>query len=349
MYHDADLLQLGLKDVKMKNAPLSEVLNACLKGSSIGYEVVGNEIILKRSEPEKKSVDSRKVTGTVTDSQGNVLPGVTVRIEGTSVGVTTDANGRYSLDCPALPGLSLQFSFVGMKPLKIAVQENSVIDVRMEEELQEMEEVVVTGIYERKKESFTGSATTFKKEELKMVGTQNLIQSLRTLDPAFVMMESNQFGSDPNKLPDIEIRGKTSVIGLKEQFGTDPNQPLFILDGFETTLRTVMDLNMDRVESVTILKDAASTAIYGSKAANGVVVIETKRPEKGRFKVSYSGDYTLSIPDLTDYNLMNAEEKLEFELKAGYYKAKGNDAADQARRDSLYNAHRAEVARGVNT
>ena len=349
MYHDADLLQLGLKDVKMKNAPLSEVLNACLKGSSIGYEVVGNEIILKRSEPEKKSVDSRKVTGTVTDSQGNALPGVTVRIEGTSVGVTTDANGRYSLDCPALPGLSLQFSFVGMKPLKIAIQENTVIDVRMEEELQEMEEVVVTGIYERKKESFTGSATTFKKEELKMVGTQNLIQSLRTLDPAFVMMESNQFGSDPNKLPDIEIRGKTSVIGLKEQFGTDPNQPLFILDGFETTLRTVMDLNMDRVESVTILKDAASTAIYGSKAANGVVVIETKRPEKGRFKVSYSGDYTLSIPDLTDYNLMNAEEKLEFELKAGYYKAKGNDAADQARRDSLYNAHRAEVARGVNT
>ena len=84
---------------------------------------------------------------------------------------------------------------------------------------------MVTGIYQRKKESFTGSATTFKKEELKMVGSQNLIQSLKTLDPSFSIMENNQFGSDPNRLPDIEIRGKTSVIGLKEQFGTDPNPP----------------------------------------------------------------------------------------------------------------------------
>ena len=83
-----------------------------------------------------------------------------------------------------------------------------------------------------------------------MVGSQNLIQSLKTLDPSFSIMENNQFGSDPNRLPDIEIRGKTSVIGLKEQFGTDPNQPLFILDGFETTLQVITDLNMERVESV---------------------------------------------------------------------------------------------------
>ena len=110
-----------------------------------------------------------------------------------------------------------------------------------------------------------------------------------------------------------------------------------------------MDFNMDMVESVTILKDAASTAIYGSKAANGVVVIETKKPEKGTLRFSYTGDYSLSTPDLTDYNLMNAEEKLEFELKAGFYTATSNDAAEQIRKDSLYNAHRAEVARGVNT
>lgn len=349
MYHDADLLDLGKHDLNVKDVPLTEVLEACLKGSAIGYEVVGNEIILKRVKPGTQAVQGRKLTGKVTDKQGCALPGVTVRIEGTTVGVITDMNGQYSLECPMSPDLSLLFTFIGMKPLKVTISEKSVIDVRMEEDLQEMEEVVVTGIYERKKESFTGSAATFKKEELKMVGTQNLIQSLKTLDPSFVMLESNQFGSDPNKLPDIEIRGKTSVIGLKEQFGTDPNQPLFILDGFETSLRTVMDLNMDRVESVTILKDAASTAIYGSKAANGVVVIETKRPEKGRFKVSYTGDFSLSVPDLSDYNLMDAEEKLEFELKAGYYKAKGNDAADQILRDSLYNVHRAEVARGVNT
>lgn len=104
-----------------------------------------------------------------------------------------------------------------------------------------------------------------------------MLQSLKTLDLSFKMMESTQFGSNPNMMPDIEIRGKTSVMGLKEEYGTDPNQPLFILDGFETTLETIMNLNMNRVASVTILKDAASTAIYGSKASNGVVVIERQR------------------------------------------------------------------------
>lgn len=107
----------------------------------------------------------------------------------------------------------------------------------------------------------------------------------------------------------IRNRGKSSVIGLKEEFGTDPNQPLFILDGFETDLKTVVDMNMDRVASVTILKDAASTAIYGSKAANGVVVIETKKPEPGKFRVTYSGNLYISVPDLSDYNLMNGGGK----------------------------------------
>ena len=118
-------------------------------------------------------------------------------------------------------------------------------------------------------------------------------------------------------MPDFEIRGKSSVIGLKEEYGTDPNQPLFILDGFETTLETVMNLNMNRVASVTLLKDAASTAIYGSKASNGVVVIETKAPEQGRLQLSYKGDFSVTMADLTDYNLMNSSEKLQFETLAG--------------------------------
>lgn len=141
-----------------------------------------------------------------------------------------------------------------------------------------MKSLLLVYILEKKK-SFTGSSQTYKAEELKSVGNQNLIQSLKVLDPAFAVLENNEFGSDPNKLPDLEIRGKSSIVGLKEQFGEDPNQPLFILDGFETSLQTIMDLSMDRIASVTILKDAASTAIYGAKAANGVVVVETKVPQ----------------------------------------------------------------------
>ena len=132
----------------------------------------------------------------------------------------------------------------------------------MKDDVQEMDEVVVTGIYSRKKESFTGSSTTYTAKELKTIGNTNVLQSLKTMDPSFAIMENNQFGSDPNRLPDINVRGKTSVIGLTQEYEIDPNQPLFILDGFETTLQTISDLSMDRVQNITVLKDAAATAIY---------------------------------------------------------------------------------------
>ncbi len=181
-----------------------------------------------------------------------------------------------------------------------------------------MKDQVVTGIYQRKKESFTGSSTTFTAKELKVVGNQSPLQALKTLDPSFAIIENTTFGSDPNRLPDIEIRGKSSVIGLTEQYGTNPNQPLFILDGFESTLQVISDFSMDRIESITLLKDAAATAIYGSKAANGVVVVETKRPNAGKLRLNYNVNATYSMPDLSDYNLMNASEKLEFEKQSGF-------------------------------
>ena len=134
-----------------------------------------------------------------------------------------------------------------------------------------------------------------------------------------LVIESKQWGSDPNRMPDIEIRGKTSIVGLKTEFENDPNQPLFILDGVETTLETIVNLSMDRVASVTILKDAASTAIYGSKAANGVIVVETIQPRSGQLRLSYNGNYKIQFADLSDYNLMNAAEKLEFERLSGRY------------------------------
>ena len=106
---------------------------------------------------------------------------------------------------------------------------------------------------------------------------------------------------------------------LAQEYETDPNQPLFILDGFESTLQAINDLNMDRIESISILKDASATAIYGSKAANGVIVVETKKPEAGRLQLSYNGSLQVAWADLSDYNLMNSEQKLQFELLSGVY------------------------------
>lgn len=117
----------------------------------------------------------------------------------------------------------------------------------------------------------------------------------------------------------LNIGGNTNIVGLETEYTTNPNQPLFILDGFETTLSTITDLSMDRVASITILKDAASTAIYGAKAANGVVVVETKKPEAGRLQFNYNGNFGIEWADLTDYNLMNSSEKLQYEKLAGYY------------------------------
>jgi TonB-linked outer membrane protein, SusC/RagA family/TonB-dependent outer membrane receptor, SusC/RagA subfamily, signature region len=170
------------------------------------------------------------------------------------------------------------------------------------------------------------------------------------LDPAFTITESNLFGSDPNRLPDIDIKGKTSIIGLTEEFKTDPNQPLFILDGFESTLQAISDLSTDRVQSITILKDAAATAIYGSKAANGVIVVETKMPEQGKLKFSYNGNFIVGWADLSDYNLMNASEKLEFEKLSGYYGKITSDGQFLNEVEaSKYYMRKAEIERGVNT
>ena len=298
------------------------------------------------------NTDDIVLRGKVIDaSDGYPLIGVSVMVEGTKTGAATDIDGHFELKIPSQK-CNIVFSYVGYETV---IKEfngrnaSSFSRTVMSADAAELADVVVTGVYERKKESFTGASVTFKGDELKSVGSQNVLQSLKTLDPSFKIMESAQFGSNPNMMPDIEIRGKTSVVGLKEEYGSDPNQPLFILDGFEATLETIMNLNMNRVASVTILKDAASTAIYGSKASNGVVVIETKAPARGRLQFSYKGDFGLSIADLTDYNLMNSREKLEFETLAGVYRDNTGNPFNQIKFDNLRNERLKDIESGVDT
>lgn len=290
--------------------------------------------------------------GVVYDA-GDDMPvvGAAVFVKNTSKGTLTDTEGRFSLDVPS-QGCIVCFSLIGYEDVEKKFDGSNQVAfsrIPLRVSANQLEGVVVTGVYERPKESFTGASASFRSDELKMMGTQSVLQSLTALDPSIKIMENSQFGSDPNRMPDFEIRGKSSVIGLKEEYGTDPNQPLFILDGFETTLETVMNLNMNRVASVTILKDAASTAIYGSKASNGVVVIETKAPSKGRLRFSYKGDYSITVPDLTDYNLMNSAEKLEFETLAGVYTDRLGSASNQIRLDNLRNERYKGIVEGVDT
>ena len=316
--------------------------------------LLGFPLLTRAGTVDSTRVASREVRGKVVDEKKLPIPGVSVRLGGTSMGTATDVDGKFKLLIPA-DTATLVVSFIGMKTeivkiprLKAGVEQKE-LTIMLREEDVKLEDVVVTGIFTRKKESFTGSASTYSAAELKTMGTQNVLQSLKTLDPAFAIIEDNQFGSDPNRLPNMEIRGKSSMLGLRDELDADPNQPLFILDGFESTLAAINDLDINRVASITILKDAASTAIYGSKAANGVIVVETVKPEAGKLQVSYTGNMNLSIPDLSSYNLMNSREKLEFERLAGRYDPANWSTANEVEMNRLYNEKLKEIESGVNT
>ena len=316
--------------------------------------LLGFPLLTRAGTVDSTRMASREVRGKVVDEKKLPIPGVSVRLGGTSMGTATDVDGKFKLLIPA-DTATLVVSFIGMKTeivkiprLKAGVEQKELTIVLREEDVK-LEDVVVTGIFTRKKESFTGSASTYSAAELKTMGTQNVLQSLKTLDPAFAIIEDNQFGSDPNRLPNMEIRGKSSMLGLRDELDADPNQPLFILDGFESTLAAINDLDINRVASITILKDAASTAIYGSKAANGVIVVETVKPEAGKLQVSYNGNMNISIPDLSSYNLMNSREKLEFELLAGRYDPASWSTTSEVKLNELYNEKLKVIESGVDT
>lgn len=287
------------------------------------------------------------ISGHIFDAEGEPLIGATVRLG--KAATATDVNGAFSIK----PNGSsmLEISYIGKKPKSVKAEPGKPLVITLEDDANTLKDVVVTGIVTKDKNSFTGSAATFSGDELRMIGVQNPITSLAALDPAFNVLTNDLAGSDPNTLPDINIRGKSSVIGQRDEAVNDPNQPLFIVDGFESTLEAVYNLDINRIESMTILKDAASTAIYGSKAANGVVVVETVKPKAGKLRLSYNGSIALSTPDLSSYNMMNASEKLEFERLAGRYTLNSSNwtPANEILYSNIYNQRVADIASGVDT
>lgn len=352
IYSDLGLDEIPKKDVKFTNATVKQVLDYFLSNTSFTYEISNKTIVLKKGKVKTSGSSIITIKGNVIDKSGGPLPGTTILVKNTTSGVTTDIDGNFELKLKDSINTTLVFSFIGMESKEITVRNsNDNLRVVLEESVESLKEVVVTGIFTRKREDFTGSVATFSKEDIKSVGNTNIIQSLKTLDPSFALIENNLIGSDPNRMPNIEIRGKTSLLGVRDELAEDPNQPLFILDGFESSLRTIFDMDIDRIASITILKDAASTAIYGSKAANGVVVIETVKPTPGQLQFTYNGSLNTSFPDLSSYNMMNAAEKLEFERLAGRYQLSSStwSAEREVLMNQIYNEKLSDVTSGVDT
>ena len=288
--------------------------------------------------------------GTVKDETGEPLIGASVYVLETKAGAMTDADGHFSVTLPQGKESNVRFSYLGMKTLtktydgkRNYLNEN----ITMTEEGNMIDEVVVTGLFDFKSSTFTGSTATYTQEELKLAGNSNVLKVLQAVDPSFIVDMNNINGSNPNYMSDITIRGNASFSGLQGDYNGNPNAPLFIVDGFEATQEQVFDLDINRIVCVTILKDGAAKAIYGSKASNGVIVIETKQPEPGRLRITYTGDLNIEVPDLTSYDLCDAQEKLRVEQNAGRYSS--STPYYQALLDEQYNSIAANIARGVNT
>lgn len=349
--HDDGIDLLPSVTINLKDRSAQEALYLLFRNTLFTYKIKDDVVAINKrevleSEAKQGSKQPDKVTmnGQVVSDKEKPVVGVTIMLLGTTSGAITDEKGNFVLT--GTLDSEIEISCVGYKTIRMKLRVGSV-KIVIEPELMEVDDVVVTGIYTRKSESFTGSYASFTSKDIKSVGGTNVLQALKTLDPAFNMKESNEFGSDPNRLPDIEIRGKSSILGTKDELAADPNQPLFILDGFESSLTAIYNLDVNRILSITILKDAASTAIYGSKAANGVVVVETVKPTPGKLRLSYEGSATISAPDLGSYHLMNAPEKLQFELLAG--KFSGFSAENNATLMQIYNKRMQSIAEGVDT
>lgn len=355
VYNNTLLKTVKRVTVTLRNVNAVEALNEALKGSGLHCKLVEDFLVIAKDNVKTAPEDDkgRKIEGKVTDKDKLPLPGVTVLIKGTTGGVVTDTDGKFQLTLPGNKEITLQFSFVGMKTKEVKVTDDKPLQIVLEEDVTEVEEVVVNGIFQRKAGSFTGSALTMKGEDLKKVSNSNVFASLKNLDPSLMIFDNLEFGSDPNKMPTMALRGKTAFdlgsddIDLKGSYANDPNAPLFILDGFEASVQKNADLDMNRVESLTILKDASAKAIYGSKAANGVIVIETKKNTESSLRISYSGSVEIQAPDLSSYNLTNAAEKLEIEKDAGLYYDKNLSTLFNLQKD--YNKKLAAVVSGIDT
>ena len=365
VYNNSQIESLPRVSMQMSRTTVVDVVKHCLRNSSLSYQIRGNMVVIRPADEIKKGTEEAvQFSGVVYDENGLPLAGVSVVLKQASRGAVTGPDGKFTLKARRSDDMTLSFSFLGMKNQEIAVFNNGKqvfkeldkINVHMDPAVSEIGNVVVTGILNIAQKSFSGSSTTITGEQLKTVAPQgNALSAIQIFEPSFRIAENLDMGSNPNALPQMYVRGRSGIgtpaldesLTSEHALKNDPNQPIFMLDGYEVSMEKIYDLDIERIETYTILKDAAATAMYGSRAANGVIVITTKPLPAGRLNVTYSGNFTINAPDLSSYNLMNAREKLEAERLAGYYDT--DDPSQIATKLKEYNGKLQNIERGIET
>jgi TonB-linked SusC/RagA family outer membrane protein len=356
LYRNEDVAKVKSLYLPHGKLTVSELLQTLLAGTSLVFKQVDNRIVinalpvvpvqLSEIQPVPADTNTFILSGKILEAQSGIpVPNASIVSKLGRTLAAADGSFRVLM----VKGSVLRISCVGYEAVELILKRNETVTISLKPSEQAMKEVVVNGLFTRRAESFTGAVASFSGRELKRVGNVNVLQSLAILDPSFRIVDNLQFGSDPNKLPEVIMRGPSSIpnVNLNTTYSNAPNLPLFILDGFETTVQRVYDLNMNMVASITLLKDASAKAIYGSKAGNGVVVITTLRPAAGNLRLSYTGSVDVQAPDLSSYHLTNALQKLQAEVLAGKYTSAYPE--NQYPLTQQYSANLQQALSGVNT
>jgi len=314
--------------VTASNQHLSSTLDALLIPLKISYKVVSGRILLQNETPAPVQTTTanptadRTVKGKITDETGQGLPGVSVVLKGTSTGTVSNETGEYSITAPDGGG-TLIFSFLGYIPQEVALGTRTSVDVKLEVDSKALSEVVVVGYGSQLKKEITGSVQTVKSEELKDIPVSQVTQKLQG---RLAGVQINQTTGKPGQGMSVRIRGQVSV--------TAGSDPLYVIDGFPIT-GTIGQMNPDEIEDISILKDAASTSLYGSRAANGVVLITTKKPVSGQTNISLNAYYgTQKVPKRGLIEMLDAEEFAQF--KKEFYEDAGQEVPEIFRNPSQY-------------
>lgn len=302
-YNPADIQGFKVSRRSYVNESIGSILKNILTNTKLSYKGINGGIVLykRNSEPVRTAfqpqtqltdvADPITVHGRVSDAQGP-LGGVTVVVEGTTTSVSTNANGDYTIKAPS--NAVLVFSFIGYVKQRIPVNSRAVINVNMAADSRSLNEIVVVGYGTQKKSDITGSITSINEKALHDVPAANLADALQGQGTG-IDIEKSGGNSHPGAVPSIIIRGVRSAKAS--------NDPLFVVDGIPYT-GSIQDINVDDIVSVEVLKDASSTAIYGSRGANGVILVTTKRGKTGGPVITYSGYGGFSKP-LGQYDVMN--------------------------------------------
>ena len=340
-YDPEDIRQLPAVTGHFKNIRVYELLGKCLEGTNFKYETENDFVVIYDTSGKTRKFT---VSGTVYDPNKNPLAGASVILKGgNGQGVSADGDGRFSITFTSKTSPAvLEIGFLGMESRRIAVTGSAKgLKVSLKEGGTQIEDVVVNGMFTRNKNTYTGSVTTIKGEDLVSISNTNIMTALSAVTPGMVVVDNNALGSNPNAIPEILIRGSNSIATSAEEKAY--NNPLIILDGAEITMEELYDLDMYEIERIDVLKDAQAAIVYGDRAANGVIVIERQQVTDSKPRLSYNFVPELSIPDLSSMNLCNAAQKLELERLAGLYTTE-NGSMDEAYAYKLQN-----VRRGVNT